>query len=124
MQHNLSVNGGSDRINYYMSIGYFDQSGHSIIWISNAIVSVQMWMPKLLTILRSVWTLTETWAIRGLLIGLTIPDQELMNDMYRALLNFPSTEPAYINGQPNATIYNWNVLEAIKNGHRSKRRTP
>ena len=48
-------------------------------------------------------------------------DKDLMNDMYRALLNFPTTEPAYINGKPNATIYNWNILEAINNGHVSKK---
>ena len=42
MQHNLSVNGGSDRINYYMSIGYFDQSGTFDNLISNATASVQM----------------------------------------------------------------------------------
>ena len=26
-QHNLSVNGGSERINYYMSVGYYNQTG-------------------------------------------------------------------------------------------------
>ncbi|WP_348726416.1 TonB-dependent receptor [Parabacteroides goldsteinii] len=122
MQHNLSVNGGSERINYYMSIGYFDQSGT----FDN--LDFQRYSFRSNVDAKVADNFTIGLDVDGNMGDQRTPywpydsDQELMNDMYRALLNFPSTEPAYVNGKPNATIYNWNVLEAIKNGHRSKKK--
>lgn len=116
-QHSLSVNGGSERIHYFMSVGYYSQTGN----FNN------------LNFKRySFRSNVDAKITKNFSIGLDVdgnmsnqrtpywpynPDNELMNDLYRALLNFPTTEPAYINGRPNATIYNWNVLEAINNGY-------
>lgn len=116
MQHSLSVNGGSERIHYYMSVGYYDQKG-----------SFDNLDFKRYNFRSNV----DAQITKDFKIGLDVDgnmkqknmpywpydnDKDYMEDLYRALLNFPSTEPAYINGKPNATIYNWNVLEAIKSG--------
>lgn len=116
-QHNLSVNGGSERIHYFMSAGYYSQTGQ---------------FDNLNFKRYSFRSNVDAKITNNFSIGLDVdgnlsdqrtpywpynPDSELMNDLYRALLNFPTTEPAYVNGRPNATIYNWNVLEAINNGH-------
>ena len=121
-QHNLSVNGGSDRINYYMSVGYYSQTGT----FTNLDYQRYNFRSNVDAKVADNFTIgfdvdgnmgdqrTPYWPYN--------PDDELMNDLYRALLNFPTTEPAYVNGQPNATIYNWNVLEAISQGHTTKKK--
>lgn len=116
MQHNLSVSGGSERIKYYMSVGYYDQKG-----------SFDNLQFKRYNFRSNV----DAQITKDFSIGLDVDanmkkreapywphdsDNDYMEDLYRALLNFPTTEPAYVNGRPNATIYNWNVLEVIKNG--------
>lgn len=120
-QHNLSVNGGSERINYYMSVGYYNQTGT----FDN--LDFKRYSFRSNVDAKVADNFTIGLDVDGNMSDQRTPywphdsDKELMNDMYRALLNFPSTEPAYVNGQPNATIYNWNILEAIKNGHVSKK---
>lgn len=116
-QHNLSVNGGSDRIHYFMSAGYYSQSGtfNNLDFKRYSFRSnVDAKITNNFNIGLDVDATTSDqrtpyWPYN--------PDNDLQNDLYRALLNFPTTEPAYVNGRPNATIYNWNVLEAINNGH-------
>lgn len=120
-QHNLSVNGGSERINYYMSVGYYNQTGT----FDN--LDFKRYSFRSNVDAKVADNFTIGLDVDGNMSDQRTPywphdsDKDLMNDMYRALLNFPSTEPAYVNGQPNATIYNWNILEAIKNGHVSKK---
>lgn len=116
MQHNVSVNGGSERIRYYMSAGYYDQSG-----------SFDQLEFKRYNFRSNV----DAQVTKDLSIGLDVDgsmkkrdspywphdgDEDYMQDLYRALLNFPTTEPSYVNGKPNATFYNWNILEMLKNG--------
>lgn len=116
MQHNLSVNGGSERIQYHMSAGYYDQSGSfdnlefkRYNFRSNVDAQVTKDFNIGLDIDANMKTREAPyWPYDG--------DKDYMQDMYRALLNFPTTEPAYVNGRPNATLYNWNILEVIKNG--------
>lgn len=120
-QHNLSVNGGSDRLSYYMSAGYFSQTGT----FDN--LDYQRYNFRSNVDAKVADNFTIGLDVDGTMTDQRTPywphdsDKDLMNDMYRALLNFPTTEPAYINGKPNATIYNWNILEAIKQGHMSKK---
>lgn len=116
-QHNLSVNGGSDKISYYMSVGYFNQTGT----FNN--LKFQRYSFRSNVDAKITDNFSIGLDVDGNMGKQRTPywphdsDKDLMNDMYRALLNFPRTEPAYINGRPNATIYNWNILEAINNGH-------
>lgn len=106
MQHNVSVNGGSERIKYYMSAGYYSQTG-----------SFEQLDFKRYNFRSNV----DAMVTKDLTIGLDIDanmkkrespywphdeDEDYMQDLYRALLNFPTTEPAYVNGKPNATFYN------------------
>ena len=120
-QHNLSVNGGSERINYFMSAGYYSQSGT----FNNLDFTRYSFRSNVDAKVADNFTIGLD--VDGNMSDQRTPywphdsDKDLMNDMYRALLNFPTTEPAYINGKPNATIYNWNILEAINNGHVSKK---
>lgn len=115
-QHNLSVNGGSERIRYYMSAGYYSQTGS----FDNLDFTRYNFRSNVDA------NITDNFKI-GLDVDGNIKkrnapywphdaDNDYMQDMYRALLNFPTTEPSYVNGKPNATIYNWNILEMIKSG--------
>lgn len=116
MQHNISVNGGSDRIRYFMSAGYYDQTGSfdnlafkRYNFRSNVDAQITTDLNIGLDIDANMKTREAPyWPHDG--------DKDYMQDLYRALLNFPTTEPSYVNGKPNATIYNWNILEMIKNG--------
>lgn len=115
-QHNLSVNGGSERIRYYMSVGYYNQSGS----FDNLDFKRYNFRSNVDANITDNFTIGLD--VDGNMKKRNMPywpydgDRDYMQDMYRALLNFPTTEPAYVNGRPNATIYNWNILEVINSG--------
>lgn len=124
-QHNLSVNGGSDKIKYFMSIGYFDQDGvfEKVNYRKyNFRSNVNAKINEDLSINFSVdantnKSSTPYWPYNGSgTNSYGISDNDVIKDLYRALMNHPRTEIPYVNGLPNATIYGWNVLEVIRSG--------
>ncbi len=115
-QHNISVNGGSDKIHYYMSAGYYGQTGI---------------MDHLSFRRYSFRSNVDAKVADNFTIGLDVdantsnqrtpywpydPDDDLMNDFFRGVLNCPVTQPAYVNGLPNTNFYGWNPCEVINNG--------
>ena len=94
-QHNLSVNGGSERINYFMSAGYYSQSGT----FNNLDFTRYSFRSNVDAKVADNFTIGLD--VDGNMSDQRTPywphdsDKDLMNDMYRALLNFPTTEPAY-----------------------------
>lgn len=116
MQYNLGASGGTEKLKYYASVGYYDEKG-SFENISFKKYNLRSNIDAQLTD-----NLSMRLDIDGSIRNRERPfwpydgDDDFMNDMYRALMNFPATEPSYVNGRPNATIYNWNILEVIRSG--------
>lgn len=124
-QHNLSVNGGNDKIKYFLSIGYFDQDGvfEKVKYTKyNFRSNVDAKINDHLSISFNVDANTNKestpyWPHNGDKTNdFGVHDNTVIKDLYRALMNHPRTEIPYIDGKPNATIYGWNVLEVIKSG--------
>jgi len=124
-QHNLSVNGGSDKIRYFLSVGYYDQKGvfEKVKYTKyNFRSNVDAKINDNFSISFNVDANTNKmstpyWPHNG--SGTNdygVEDNYVIKDLYRALMNHPRTENPYINGKPNATIYGWNVLEVIRSG--------
>lgn len=122
-QHSLSVNGGSDKISYFMSAGYYDQDGvfnHVKYTKYNFRSNVDAKINENLSLTFNVdanmnKSKTPYWPHNGSgTNAYGISDNDVVKDLYRALMNHPRTEQPYVNGLPNATIYKWNVLEVIE----------
>lgn len=124
-QHNLSVNGGSENIRYFMSAGYFDQDGvfdnvkyKKYNFRSNVDAKINNNLSLTFNIDANMnKNKTPYWPHNGTSVNAYgVSDNDVIKDLYRALMNHPRTEQPYVNGLPNATIYGWNVLEVIKSG--------
>ncbi len=124
-QHNLSVNGGSDKIRYFLSAGYYDQKGvfekvkyTKYNFRSNVDAKINDHFNISFNVDANTNKMsTPYWPYNG--TGTNdygVADNYVIKDLYRALMNHPRTEIPYIDGRPNATIYGWNVLEVIKSG--------
>lgn len=126
-QHNLSVNGGTDKIKYFLSIGYYDQKGvfEKVNYTKyNFRSNVDAKINDHLNISFNVDANTNSdstpyWPHNGTNTDKNtygVANSAVIKDLYRALMNHPRTENPYVNGRPNATIYGWNILEVIKSG--------
>lgn len=124
-QHNLSVNGGNEKIKYFMSVGYYDQDGvfEKVKYTKyNFRSNVDAKINDNLSISFNVDANTNKnstpyWPHNGSgTNAYGVSDGDVIKDLYRALMNHPRTEQPYVNGLPNATIYGWNVLEVIRSG--------
>lgn len=124
-QHNLSVNGGSDKIRYFLSVGYYDQKGSfenvkytKYNFRSNVDAKINENFSVAFNVDANTNKMsTPYWPHNGTSTNdYGISDNYVIKDLYRALMNHPRTENPYVNGRPNATIYGWNILEVIRSG--------
>ncbi len=115
-QHNLSVNGGGDNIRYFLSLGYYNESGvfdHIDYNRYNLRSNVDVKLTKDLQLGMNLEGNLRNeqrpyWPWDG--------DNAEMKDFYRGILNQPPMSPAYVNGKPDGTLYHWHAKEVIDHG--------
>jgi TonB-linked SusC/RagA family outer membrane protein len=122
-QHNLSVNGGSDNIRYFMSAGYFDNDGNfnnlgfkRYNIRSNVDAKISRDLTVSLTLDGNIkkswgpfWQYNNNYPINGLA------------DLYQGIQNSSPYWPAYKNGLPvgnvaNGDFVSWHAGEVINDG--------
>ncbi|PSL50272.1 TonB-linked SusC/RagA family outer membrane protein [Chitinophaga niastensis] len=115
-QHTLSVNGGGKSVRYFMSLGYYNESGV----FSN--MDYKRYNLRSNVEANVTKNFTVSLNIDGNFQNSTRPywpwdgDNAEMKDFYRGILNQPPMSPAYVNGLPDGSIYHWHAAEVIKNG--------
>lgn len=114
---NLSVSGGTENAKYYLSTGYFKETGlfdnlesKRFNVLSNVDVKVSNDLAVKLSLQGTVRPNTTPWWYDG--VGTTT-----LSDLTRASMNFTPMSPAYVNGLPDGSLYHFLVPEVIKNGY-------
>ncbi len=116
LQHNLSINGGTEKIRYFMSAGYYDGTGfiESIDYKKqNLRVSVESAVTKNLTAeirldLNNRESNQPNW-----------PNDQGQFDMFNIINGLQIRSPihrSYVNGLPNVLGSNWHPISALKSG--------
>jgi TonB-linked SusC/RagA family outer membrane protein len=116
-QHNLSVNGGSEAINYFMSAGYYKETGlinnlnyNRVNLRANIDAKVSRSLKISLNLDGNVQKTSRPYWPADSINSFT------MQDFYRGILNQPPMSPAYVNGLPDGTLYHWHAKEVIDHG--------
>ncbi len=115
-QHNLSVNGGTDRVNYFVSLGYYYESG-----VFDHIDYKRFNLRSNLDI-KLTDNLKMSMNLEGNIRNEQRPywpwdgENAEMKDFYRGILNQPPMSPAYVNGLPDGSMYHWHAKEVIDKG--------
>ncbi len=117
-QHNLSVSGGSESIQYLLSSGYYHQNGilrggHNTYDRYNLRSNIDAKLTDNLKItldidlLRSVKD-TPFWPYNS--------SEDYLDNLYQGVKNAPSYMPAKINGLYDKTFYGWNPVAVLYEG--------
>ncbi len=115
-QANLSVTGGSDAAKYYISTGYYNETGlfnnlqaqrYNIL--SNVDVRISKDLSASINFQGTVKPNTTPWWYDG--VGTTT-----LSDLTRTALNYTPLGPSYINGLPVGNLYHLLTSEIINKG--------
>ncbi|WP_164126789.1 SusC/RagA family TonB-linked outer membrane protein [Sphingobacterium luzhongxinii] len=120
-KHDLSVNGGSEKINYFSSIGYYYQDGafnnlnyNRYNLRSNVDAKIAKNLTASLNLDASLQERSRPyWPYDG-------GDDDRLYDLYRALLNKPSMMPWKIGDKYVRAYQQWNPIALIDNAGFSK----
>jgi len=114
---NLSVTGGSPNARYYVSTGYFSETGlfdklesKRFNVLSNLDFKFGNGFSAKVNLQATVRPNTTPWWYDGV-------NTTTLSDLTRAAMNFTPLSPAYVNGLPDGSLYHFLVPEVIKNGY-------
>lgn len=116
-QHNISVNGGSDKIRYFSSLGYYKEQGlftntdfDRVNFRSNVDAQISNALSMNVNIDGNVQKYSRPyWPSDD-------RNSPNMQDFFRGLLNQPPQSRGYVNGLPDGTLYHWHPIEVLENG--------